>query len=113
MIVSQLIPNVTERVRFSLKFRKFLPASSGCYVLANFFGEVLYVGLTDSLNRRFREHRETKEKRDATTQGTGYWFYYLGCEPRELARVERTWINQHVELHGVRPILNKVDSPIS
>ena len=66
MKVEQLIPKVKERVQFSLKSWKFVPKVTGCYVLTTFDGEVLYVGLTDNLYRRFFEHRDTKEKRNAT-----------------------------------------------
>lgn len=112
MKVSQLIPSVDNRHQFSLRFHKFIPDEAGCYVLATFDDEVLYVGLTDDLHRRFREHRDTKKKRDPTAHGRAFWFYYLTCETTETRRIERTWLNQHVELHGVLPVLNKCNSPV-
>jgi predicted GIY-YIG superfamily endonuclease len=112
MKVNQLIPVVENRVQFSFKAHKFVPAESGCYVLTNFDNEVLYIGLTDNLHRRFAEHRDTKEKRQETSQGTAFWFYYLPYEEKEVNRLERTWLNLYMESHGVLPILNKVYSPV-
>ena len=89
-----------------------MPPASGCYALCTFEGDILYVGLTANLNRRFFDHRETTEKRGETTRGRAFWFYYVECPETELAMIERSWINEHVELHGKRPILNKVDSPV-
>jgi hypothetical protein len=113
MIVAELSPPPGERVRFSLRFRKFVPRSDGCYALASFDDEVLYVGLTDNLHRRFREHRETREKRDATPLGAAFWFYYLTSVSSEVARIERTWMNQHLQVHGTLPVLNRIYSPVS
>lgn len=112
MKIGQLVPEITLRLQFTLRHHKFVPQEPGCYVLTTFDGDVLYVGLTDQLHRRFAEHRDTKEKCQPTEQGTAFWFYYLPCELKELERIERTWLNIHVECHGVRPILNRVDSPI-
>lgn len=112
MKVNQLIPEVNLRVQFSLRLRKIVPVKSGCYVLTTFNDEVLYIGLTDNLHRRFTQHRDSKAKREETPQGTAFWFYYLTMERSRIFRVERTWLNQHLELHGTLPILNKINSPI-
>jgi len=112
MKVDQLIPKVKERVQFSLKSWKFVPKEAGCYVLTTFEGEVLYVGLTDNLYRRFFKHRDTKEKRNPTKSGLAFWFYYLVSDEKEVNRIERGWLNQHISLHGGFPILNKIHSPV-
>lgn len=113
MMVCQLIPRPEERLRFTLKSLKFAPASDGCYVLATFSGEILYVGLTDDLHRRFREHRDDSEKCKVTDVGAAFWFYYLLSTPAEVARIERTWMNEHMEAHGTLPVLNKAYSPVN
>jgi predicted GIY-YIG superfamily endonuclease len=112
MKAKQLVPKVDNRVQFSLKYRKFVPKETGCYVLTAFDDEVLYIGLTDNLYRRFAEHRDNREKRDPTSRGVAFWFYYLACAEKEIYRIERSWLNQHVELHGELPVLNKVNSPV-
>jgi excinuclease UvrABC nuclease subunit len=112
MKVSELVPKVGNRVQFSLKHRKFVPKDAGCYVLPTFEGDVLYVGLTDNLHRRFGQHRDVKEKCNPTTQGMAFWFYYLPSQAKEINRIERSWLNQHESLHGTFPILNKISSPV-
>lgn len=112
MKVEQLVPAVQHKVEFSLKARKFVPAAVGCYVLSTFQNDILYVGLTDDLNRRFSQHRETPEKSEPTPFGRAFWFHYLLCEEREINRIERTWMNEHLEIHGVWPVLNKANSPL-
>ncbi len=112
MKVQQLIPKVNKRVQFSLKSRKFVPKETGCYILSTFQDEVLYVGLANNLHERFPQHRDNKEKRNPTSQGKAFWFYYLTCAEKEIHRIERTWQNQHRELHGELPILNRINSPL-
>jgi predicted GIY-YIG superfamily endonuclease len=112
MKVQELVPPLVSRVEFSLKALKFVPAETGCYVLATFAEDVLYVGLTANLQRRFFEHRDNKEKRDPTSAGMAFWFYYFVCKESELARTERTWLNSHMECHGELPVLNKMNSPV-
>jgi predicted GIY-YIG superfamily endonuclease len=110
--VEQLIPTVEQRVEFSLKSRKFVPASAGCYALSTFDRDVLYVGLTYNLHRRFVQHRDTRKKREPTSVGMAFWFYFLSCDKREVHRIERTWLNEHMELDGEWPLLNKTNSPL-
>jgi predicted GIY-YIG superfamily endonuclease len=113
MKVKQLVPAANKRVQFNLRFRKFVPQETGCYVLATFEDEVLYIGLTNNLYQRFFQHRDNKEKRNPVSARRAFWFYYLTCAEKEAYRIERTWLNEHVELHGSLPILNKINSPVS
>ncbi len=112
MKISQLVPEVSLRVAFTLRYRKFVPREPGCYVLTTLHGDVLYIGLTDDLHRRFGDHRGDDEKCEPTPHGTAYWFYYLPYELSKLETLERTWLNIYVVNHGERPFFNKVDSPI-
>jgi hypothetical protein len=112
MNVSELTPAVLTRVAFNLREQKFVPNEAGCYVLATFEGTILYVGLTVSLNDRFRAHRNDDEKCRPTDLGRAFWFYYIPLPERELARVERSWQNQHMVCDAALPPLNRVASPI-
>lgn len=112
MKVTELVPQPTEKMEFHLRTKKHVPATTGCYVLTSFDGFVLYVGLATSLSSRFVQHCETREKCSPTADGKAFWFYFLDVESKELNRVERTWLNQFSAVHGRRPILNKVDSPM-
>ncbi|WP_420507426.1 GIY-YIG nuclease family protein [Nitratireductor aquimarinus] len=88
---------------------RFVSEKSGCYVLATFQEDILYVGLTKNLRRRFGQHLDSPEKVATTAEGRAIWFSWLECA--ELEKVERTWLNSHARAHGVWPILNKVYSP--
>lgn len=112
MNVLQLIPLPQEQVVFTLASIKHLPAVAGCYVLTNFSGEILYVGLTVNLLQRFKQHRDTPEKCKPTTLGRAHWFYFVIADETEINAIERGWQNQYSAVHGVLPILNKIDSPV-
>jgi excinuclease UvrABC nuclease subunit len=112
MKVDELIPAPKLRVHFALSSHVRVPEAPGCYVLATSEDQILYVGLTGNLVERFRAHCECEEKRDLTTIGRAFFFYYMIVEPKELNRVERTWQNEYMAMHGDLPVLNKVLSPV-
>lgn len=111
MKVSDLIPLPTFKEGFRRAQSRFISKESGCYVLATFDDEILYVGLAKNLRRRFVQHLDTAEKIAATAKGRAVWFFWLECE--ELPKVERTWMNAYQLKHAKLPILNKVYSPTS
>lgn len=112
MNVKELSPPTASNVQFTLKYQKFVPSVPGCYALATFQGDILYVGLTENLNRRFAEHRDNPDKTRPTSLGMAFWFYYLLCASNDIHRVERAWLNQSVSQDGVYPTLNKISSPV-
>lgn len=112
MNVSELVPQPIKRFQFTLRYRKFIPRESGCYVLTTFEGDILYVGLTDDLYRRFGEHREVDNKRQPTAFGFAFWFYYLPTSENNIYRTERSWLNEHETAEGKLPVLNKAISPV-
>ena len=112
MNVSQLEPPPDKQVLFTLASVKQLPTVAGCYVLTNFSGEILYVGLTINLFQRFKQHRETPEKCQPTTLGRAHWFYFVTADETKINEIERGWQNQYSAVHSVLPILNKIDSPV-
>ena len=114
MNVNQLqpIPAESIRVRFSVSQRRKVPAEAGCYVLASFDNYVLYVGLTDSLRRRFGEHNEDVGKCAVVDGRKVFWFYFIPMPVTQVARVERGWQNQFSSLHGSLPPFNRIASPV-
>lgn len=85
---------------------RFVTEDAGCYVLATFDEDVLYVGLTKNLRRRMGQHLDTPEKVQATVHGRAIWFFWLRCE--DVDKIERTWMNIYALRHGTLPVLNKV-----
>ncbi|WOS65839.1 GIY-YIG nuclease family protein [Sinorhizobium fredii] len=111
MRIGDLVPVPTKREGFRRSRLRFVPGDCGCYVLATFDGHVLYVGLTKNLRRRMGQHLDNQEKVKATDFGRAVWFLWLECD--NLSKVERTWMNIHVQHHGKLPILNKIYSATS
>ncbi len=113
MKVAELAPEPKHRVSFRLASYRSVPKEAGCYVLATYEDDVLYVGLSDSLFSRFQQHLGNSEKTSPTSEGKAIWFYFSLHDFQNLPELERTWMNHFVARHGRRPILNKVDSPVA
>ncbi len=113
MKVEQLIPEPKDKVQFKLAAFKSVPKDAGCYALATFDNDILYLGLADNLFDRFQQHLINPEKTNPTKDGKAVWFYYTTYDKNNLPKLERTWINHFTAIHGQLPILNKVNSPIS
>lgn len=112
MKIKELIPLPKSKVHFNLESFKRVPKESGCYVLTTFDEVILYVGLSDNLFNRFQQHLDNPDKVNPTKEGKAIWFYFTIYDPKNLPQLERTWLNQFTSKHGIRPILNKVDSPV-
>lgn len=113
MKVDELSPTPEQRVSFKLSSYKSVPQKAGCYVLSSFEDDILYVGLSKNLFARFQQHLSNPEKTNPTECGKAIWFYFLLYDENNLQKLERTWLNSFISIHGVRPILNKIDSAMS
>jgi len=102
------LPIASEPFRWDRQ--KFVPSAAGCYVLTTFSGDILYVGLAIDIQRRMGQHLETPAKRAPTPQGRAVTFHWLLCS--DLEKVERTWMNIHIEHEGRLPYLNGAYSPV-
>ncbi|MCW5201083.1 GIY-YIG nuclease family protein [Desulfobulbus sp. F4] len=112
MKYGQLSPCPTIKKLFSYSVSFQLPEVSGCYVITNFSEEILYIGLSKCLKKRFCQHLDSKEKTESGAYGRPSFFNYLLTEERFLEKIERTWMHQFEILHGHLPVLNKVSSPL-
>lgn len=113
MKVKELFPLPKDKVLFKLSSFKSVPKETGCYVLTTFDNDILYIGRSDNLFDRFQQHLDNPEKTNPTKEGKTIWFYFTIYDPKNLPKLERTWINQFDAIHGRLPILNKVNSPVS
>lgn len=111
MKVENLEPEPDCREYFRRDRQRFIPNQPGCYVLATFHSDVLYVGLSKNLRRRFGEHLDDPKKKANTRKGPAVYFYWVECT--ELEKVERTWQNSCELEDGVLPLLNDIKSPLS
>jgi len=113
MKIDELIPKPTDKVQFKLSSFKTVPQENGSYVLTTFEDDILYIGLATNLYSRFQQHLDNPEKTNPTSEGKAIWFYFLTFDPKNLPKLERTWLNQFINKHGQLPILNKINSPVS
>ncbi|MCZ7402596.1 MAG: GIY-YIG nuclease family protein [Candidatus Methanoperedens sp.] len=112
MKLEELIPLPKDKVHFKLASFKFVPKETGCYVLTSFENDILYIGLSENLNYRFKQHIDNPEKTNPTKEGKAVWFHFSTYDFKDLTSIERTWIHQFAAMHGRLPILNKVNSPL-
>ncbi|WP_078671173.1 GIY-YIG nuclease family protein [Chitinophaga eiseniae] len=113
MKIDKLSPKPNSKVHFKLASYKSVPKEKGCYVMTTFDDDILYIGLSENLNSRFQQHLDNPQKINPTPDGKAVWFYFTIYNPKNLAKLERTWLNQYLSSHGRLPILNKINSPIS
>ena len=99
------------KLKFSLKEKIILPKESGVYALTNFRGDVLYVGVSVNLRRRFLEHFDSNKSSLVTPFGRSYWFYYSLCPNRKHRYFERGLLHQAQLLDGCLPWFNRVGAP--
>lgn len=111
MKLNLLIPLPIKFEPFRRNREKFIPESTGCYVLTTFEKTVLYIGLTNNLRRRMNEHLDNPEKTAETIHGRAVLFYWM--DNNEINKIERTWLNIHIQNEGVLPVLNSIYSPTS
>ena len=113
MTIEKLKPLPTNKVPFALTSYNQVQKVQGCYILTTYDNQILYIGLATNLYTRFRNHLDTPEKTNPTADGKAVWFHYTTFDPKNLPKLERTWLNQFLNFHGRFPILNKTSSPIS
>ena len=114
MKVSELTPAPAERIRFNgWRQRTASPLSPGCYIIASFKDDILYIGQSKRISGRMKEHLTDLCKRQCTPYGVAYWLYHFVCENKgELNALERGWVLQHkAREDGEMPPFNKVMPP--
>jgi len=111
MNLAKLVPPPSSTETFKRSRQRFVPAASGCYVLTTFLGVVLYIGLSNNLQRRMGEHLDNPDKTGETELGRAVLFHWI--EGDNTNQIERTWLNIHLQNEGILPVLNRIFSPTS
>ena len=108
MNITQLEPAPAQRDSFRRDRERFISEQAGCYVLTTFRGVIMYLGLAKNLRRRFNQHLDSEQKTAVTECGKAIFFSWF--ETEDLSKVERTWMNIHIQHEGALPLLNKIYS---
>jgi hypothetical protein len=111
MNIAELIPQPAHCETFKRNRERFIPEKPGCYVLTTFSRVVLYIGLTNNLRNRMNDHLDRPQKTGETKIGRAVLFFWT--ESLDTNKIERTWMNIHVQCEGSLPELNSVYSPVS
>ena len=97
----------TRRARFARWAELDVVGAAGCYALANVYDEVLYVGQSVDLRRRFIQHLDDRGKTGPTENGLAHWFYCFEVPASELKRTEDALLSRH-KFHTTQlPPLNR------
>ena len=107
MNVDDLDKNFNGRVSFDMRFSGHIPDRPGCYVIANMYGDVLYIGQTVDLRRRMGEHLSDERMTQRTALGLPSWFYYKYTSDADLVKTEGSLLSAHKFARGELPILNR------
>ena len=94
-------------MRFDLSESIHTPSHSGCYLLTNFDGDVIYIGQSNNLYRRMQEHLANPRMTARTRLGYASWFYYGLWEQGEIIRIESEMLFQYQMAEGQLPPLNR------
>lgn len=95
------------QLAFHLARTAQVPLASGCYFLASLNEDVLYIGQTTCLNRRFREHVTDIRMTAVTPAGRAAWFAFVFVAECDLLSVESQLIFQYQAQEGTLPPLNR------
>ncbi len=106
----ELVPRPAHWNAFRRSKERFVPEMSGCYVLSTFSGVVLYIGQATNLRRRMNNHLNNPGKTESTALGRAVLFHWLECS--DIAMIERTWMNIHIQQEGALPVLNRAYAPV-
>jgi len=111
MNVDKLVPLPVKFETFKRDRLRFIPDVPGCYALTTFGRTVLYIGLTNNLRNRINAHLDNPAKTSETTYGRAVTVFWM--ESADVNKIERTWMNIHLEQEGSLPVLNGIYSPTS
>ena len=109
MNIQDLPPPRLEKASFLLQKKILIPATTGLYILHNFSGEVLYIGHSNNLQRRFGEHIYSTKKQQMTPSGKVFWFSY-GIH-KQAKDLEKGFLAQAVLMDGYLPYFNSILPP--
>ena len=110
MNISMLRPPYSQKVKFTqYDLRKVRP-ESGCYVLASYEEDILYIG-QGNLRDRMSAHLKDPKKTAHTIKGKAFWFCYLFADSGRLNGIEGGWFQQYEDENGESPLLNIIQPP--
>ena len=96
-----------HKIGFDLRSNIDAPRESGCYAIANAYGEILYIGKAENIQDRMADHISDPGKQQAGSLGASCWFFYKLIPVSEIGIVEESLLSTYKFKAGVLPPLNK------
>ncbi len=112
MNINKLTPAPQGKTNFRLSCYYKIPQDSGCYVLTSYEGDILYIGQSVDIRRRFEQHLDDSKKTNTTPKGRAFWFYWLEWDAVKLNSLESGWLNTYLSIIGELPIMNSQNPPV-
>lgn len=107
MKVAALFSRTSGRVPFHRSELVRAPLQPGCYALAGVEDDVVYVGQTENLQRRMKEHLDDRRMNAQTPFGLPVWFYYMLLPDEHLVQWETQLLVRFKAIEGRLPSLNR------
>lgn len=107
MKVLELDSEMRTKTGFELRFSMLVPTAPGCYMLANIYEDVLYIGQTNNLQRRLEEHLADSRMRQTTQLGVATWFFYRKISELLTYTTEQSLLTEYKYHEGTLPLLNR------
>ena len=95
-----------HKIGFRSGFLVNAPETPGCYVIANIYEEILYIGKAANIRRRMSNHLGDPNKQQAGSFGASSWFFYKRVPANETDATEQRLLSAYKFNEGVLPPLN-------
>ena len=106
MKVRELDPSTWKRLGFNFGHLLDAPKLPGCYVIANIYEEILYIGKAASIQQRMKAHIGDPNKQQADNLGASSWFFYKLTLRNETYATEQRLLSAYKFREGLLPPLN-------
>ena len=84
------------------------PDRPGCYIIANIYRDILYIGKAKSIRCRMKNHLADKRMRQAGNLGVSNWFYYWELPYGDTYPTEQRLISRYKFKEATLPPLNRI-----
>ncbi len=88
MNYNKLSPTPVDEVKFIKSFAPNVPEKSGCYVLTDSKGIILYIGKSNDLRERFLAHLGTK-------RAVAFYFIWVLYDKSKIKALEIQWFRTY------------------
>ena len=108
MKVQALDVRLSKRARYARWAHNDVQVESGCYAIANVLDDILYIGQSENLQRRFSQHLDDSRMNGDRSIGLAHWFYWFSTPTDQLLATEARLLSQFKFHTGKLPPLNRV-----